>query len=117
MRASIFGMTAAAGLALSACGDMTGGQPEMDPITRAISGQTLTRGDNTIMIMPNGAMRGTTPAGELLGVWEVRDGQWCRTISAPENVAGTACQGVELGDGEITFLEGDGSPGNTWQIQ
>ena len=117
MRKQSFVLVAVAGMALTACGDMMTGEAEMDPITRAVSGQTLTLGDSAINVMPNGALTGTVPGGELRGAWEVRNGQWCRTITMPERTAGTACHDVELGDNQITFLNPDGSPGDTWQIQ
>lgn len=117
MKKQTFALMATAGLALAACGDMMGGQPEPDPITRALSGNTITFGAVSMNVNRDGTLDGETPSGTLQGRWAVRDGQWCDTIVEPENFAGTTCTDVELGDGEITFLDDDGSPGNTWQIQ
>lgn len=111
MRVKSFALFAAAGLALAACGETMGGATEMDPITRAVSGNTLTRGDTAIEVNTDGTL-----GGHVRGTWTVSNGQWCDTIIEPEEVAGTTCMGVELGDGELTFINDDGTPGNTWQI-
>jgi hypothetical protein len=90
--------------------------PEMDPIAAAVSGRMLVAGDNVLLAGSDGSLTGTLANGaELTGAWEVRDGQWCRTLVTPENLAGTDCQAAELGDGTIT-IEGTNGP-TTWTIQ
>ncbi|MCC5999794.1 MAG: hypothetical protein JJU19_02890 [Pararhodobacter sp.] len=116
MKLQTLSIVTGAGLFLAACGDMAGGQPETDPVTRALSGNTMTFGEVSIEVNPDGTLAGETPDGDLAGRWAVRDGQWCDTIVEPEAYAGTTCMDVELGDGEITFLDADGTPRNTWQI-
>ena len=116
MKATPFALAAAAGLALAACDGMMAGQPTMDPITRAVSGNTLTRGDVAITVNTDGTLEGTTPAGEFSGTWTVQGEQWCDTIVEPADMAGTTCLNVDIGDGEITFINPDGSRGNTWEI-
>ncbi|GAA3853528.1 hypothetical protein [Celeribacter arenosi] len=61
-------------------------------------------------------MSGTVgPDQTLAGVWDVRGGQWCRTLSAPPAFVGTACQNATLnGDGTMT-IEGGG--GVVWAIE
>ena len=92
------------------------GQAEMDPITRALAGNSLVLGDSIVNVNADGTLDGTTPNGELRGAWAVRDGRWCRTITLPETNAGTQCQEVELGEGEATLTAADGRA-STWQIQ
>jgi hypothetical protein len=89
---------------------------EMDPITAAVSGRTLTAGDTVLNAGADGSLTGTLPNGtELSGAWTVRDGQWCRTLEVPANLAGTECQDAVLGDGTIT-IDGQRGP-TTWTIQ
>ena len=109
-------LVAAAGLTLAACGDMMTGQAEMDPITRALAGNTISIGESVVNVNRDGTLDGTTPNGELRGAWAVRDGRWCRTITSPEANAGTQCQEVDLGEGEVTFTAANGQT-STWQIQ
>lgn len=117
MRKQSFALIVGTGLALTACGDMIASESEMDPITRAVSGQTLIQGENVINTNADGTMTGTTAGGdEIRGAWAVRNGQWCRTLTLPARLAGTACQDVELGDGEITFTAADGGSA-TYQVQ
>ncbi|MCC5987678.1 MAG: hypothetical protein JJT95_08350 [Pararhodobacter sp.] len=117
MKAQSFALVCAAGLALTACGDMMDRPADVDPVTRAVSGNTLTYGNVALNVNPDGTLDGTTPAGDLRGTWMVQNGQWCDTIIEPEDQAGTTCMNVELGDSELTFINPDGSRGNTWQIQ
>lgn len=117
MKAKSFALVCAAGLALTACGDMMNGSADIDPVTRAVSGNTLVHGDVAINVGTDGTLDGTTPGGEFSGTWIVQNGQWCDTIIEPADMAGTTCMNVELGDSELTFINEDGSPGNTWQIQ
>ena len=40
---------------------------------------------------------------DLLGTWEIKNGKWCRTLTRPKGAAGTACQDLKMGDGEVTI--------------
>lgn len=81
----------------------------VDPITAAISGKRLVapRGD-FIDVGADGRVTGMIGPDQSLalsGVWEIRDGQWCRTLTEPASFAGTACQDATLnGDGTITIV-------------
>jgi hypothetical protein len=116
MKLFTFSLIAGSVVALSACmpaGTMT----EADPITAAVSGRTLVAGETTINAGADGSLTGTLANGNALeGGWTVRDGQWCRTLTAPAAIAGTACQDAELGDGTLTLTNTDGST-TTWAIQ
>jgi hypothetical protein len=103
-------------VALSACMP-TGGMDDADPITSAVSGRSLTAGGTTINVGADGSLSGTSANGtEISGAWTVRDGQWCRTLTAPAAIAGTACQPAELGDGTLTLTNVGGTT-TTWMIQ
>ncbi|MBF9060269.1 hypothetical protein HKCCSP123_13870 [Rhodobacterales bacterium HKCCSP123] len=116
MKFVTFSLIAGSVVALSACMP-SGSMVDADPITSAVSGRTLVAGDAVINAGADGSLSGTLPNGsELAGAWTVRDGQWCRTLTSPEALAGTACQAAELGDGTLTLTNGDGST-TTWMIQ
>ena len=116
MKARSMALVAAAGLTLAACDGMMGASTQMDPVTRAVSGNTLTRGDVVINVNSDGTLAGTTPDGAFSGTWTVQNGEWCDTIIEPAEMAGTTCMNVDVGDGELTFINPDGSRGNTWEI-
>jgi hypothetical protein len=101
---------AAAALALSGCmqtgGMASGDMGEMDPLTAQLSGKTLTNENGTIVLGADGSMSGAIPAGEVAGAWTVRNGQYCRTLTAPARFAGTLCQEVRFNDDTVTFVGG-----------
>ncbi|MEE4118911.1 MAG: hypothetical protein V2I65_07845 [Paracoccaceae bacterium] len=100
---------AIAGLALSGCVQTT--SADVDPLTAALAGRSLTNDAGTIDVNRDGTLSGLAE-----GAWTVRDGQWCRTISEPARLAGTACQDATLnGDGSVT-IDGVNGP-VTWAIQ
>lgn len=108
---------------LSACNqtmNSTAVNPEADPITQAISGKRLVadRGD-FIDVNANGiltGMVGPDQSNRLAGAWEIRNGQWCRTLTEPAALAGTSCQDASLnGDGTVT-IDGVNGP-IVWAIQ
>lgn len=74
-----------------------------DPLYDALVGKTWEREDGnvTMIASADGALTGTTSAGDLLGTWEIRNGEFCRTLSSPERAAGSACQEMELTDDGI----------------
>lgn len=74
-----------------------------DPLYDAVVDKTLVREDGnvTIFAASDGTLTGTSAAGDLLGTWEIRNGQWCRTLSAPQRAAGSACQDMSLTDGGV----------------
>mgnify|MGYP001099742383 CR=1 FL=1 len=81
---------------------------DADPITQAISGKRLVadRGDY-INVGANGSLTGMVGPNQsvaLEGAWVIRNGQWCRTLTAPSSLAGTDCQDATLnGDGTLTI--------------
>ncbi|WP_170606151.1 hypothetical protein [Ruegeria arenilitoris] len=90
-----------------------------DPLAVALTGKVLTRGNTEVRVMENKKLVGTTgPNGEVIisGAWEVREGQFCRTLLSPPWLGGTECQDVTIeGDtatfstsrGEITYAISD----------
>ena len=78
-----------------------------DPLYSSLVGRTLTRGGFTITFNPDGSMVGANP--DLTGTWEVRDGQFCRTISQPAQMAGTECQSVTISGASYTFTGPSGA--------
>lgn len=81
-------------VSLAGCVSVDGG----DPLYDAVVDRTLVREDGnlTIFAASDGTLTGTFPAGDLEGTWEIRNGQWCRTVSSPERLAGSACQEMSL---------------------
>lgn len=100
---------ALAGLALSGCVQTT--SADVDPLAAALAGRTLVNDNGSIDVNRDGTL-----SGLVQGAWTVRDGQWCRTLTAPARLAGTACQDATLnGDGTVTIAGVNGPV--TWTIQ
>ncbi len=59
-----------------------------------ITGKTLKFGDSDfVVINANGTLSGEFAGVETLGTWEVRDGYWCRELSAgPRGPSPEDCQ-------------------------
>lgn len=82
-----------------------------DPITEALSGKILVAPGQEITAHADGRLIGKVGQNldtDLVGAWEIRDGQWCRTLTEPAAAAGTACQDITLGDGVVTIVGGNG---------
>ena len=49
--------------------------------------------------------------GDVLidGAWEIRQGKFCRTITAPAQMIGTECQNISI-DGDTATLTGRDGP-------
>lgn len=100
----------AATLVLSGC--MQDGATTAAPSAEeaAISGRTLVHDTNTVTINPNGTFAGRLSDGsDMAGTWQIRDGKWCRTLSAPARLAGSACQDLSIEGNQATFTRADGS--------
>lgn len=90
---------------------------QIEPLTVAdVSGKTVTAGETSIYVNPNGALSGSGPAGAIEGTWEIRNGQWCRTITAPEAWANTRCQEARLTGNILTLPNADGTAMVNWTI-
>jgi len=90
---------------------------QMEPLTvAAVSGKTVTAGDTTIYVNPNGTLSGTGPAGSIAGTWEIRNGQWCRAITAPQAWVGTQCQDAQLTGNNLTLSNAAGTAMVNWTI-
>ncbi|MGB3315837.1 MAG: hypothetical protein WBB85_15625 [Albidovulum sp.] len=78
-------------------------------IQDVLSGKTLTsaKGKTVYVLGQDGVLGGKIAKHKVVGIWEVRDGQWCRTISEPKDREGDACREVAI-DGENVTLTGDG---------
>lgn len=79
-----------------------------DPLTQALAGKTLVSPNATIRLARNGALSGKVGQAKLSGAWTVRDGKFCRTLKAPENLAGTQCQDAQLNGKTVTLTTGRG---------
>ncbi len=105
-------LVAAAGL-LAACGGTTSAPPApSDPVTQALVGKTLTSGNAKITLQEYNKMVGVGgPFGAVPidGAWEIRDGQFCRTLTAPPQLAGTECQDVVIEGDTVTFTTSRGA--------
>ncbi|GAA6198995.1 hypothetical protein NBRC116599_02190 [Aquicoccus sp. SU-CL01552] len=83
----------------------------MDPLKSRLSGMNgVHETGTTITLHPNGRVTGQTAGGdEIAGAWDVRNKQYCRTISSPETIAGTSCQDVVFEGRQVSFINADGS--------
>lgn len=111
-----FAMAFVAALSLAACETTTSGGAETQsasaPAWLSIVDKTLISGDVTVVLQSNGAVVGSG----IEGVWEERDGKYCRTLTKPERFAGTECQVVTLNGSEVTFDNQQGRI-STWVVQ
>ena len=105
----------ASAVVLSACG---GGSPEpapmpADPITQQLVGKTLTGTGLKMQLQEGNRMVGRAGVGTstvpIDGAWEIREGRFCRTLSAPSQLAGTECQDISI-EGETATIAGRNGP-------
>ncbi len=99
---------------LAACGDTMSTSAPMasDPITEQLVGKRLTSTGMILQLQEGNRMAGRAgPSGNVLidGAWEIREGRFCRTITAPAQMVGTECQQITL-DGETATLVGRDGP-------
>lgn len=78
----------------------------------SIVGKKLENGDLTVVLKSNGKVKGSG----IEGVWEERDGKYCRTLTKPKKFAGTECQTVTLKGNEVTFVNPNGRK-STWTVK
>ncbi len=78
----------------------------------SIVGKKLENGDLTVVLKSNGKVKGSG----IEGVWEERDGNYCRTLTKPKKFAGTECQTVTLKGSEVTFVNPNGRE-STWTVK
>ncbi|MHA7829357.1 MAG: hypothetical protein ACX93P_17575 [Roseovarius sp.] len=117
MTNQFLGAAVVAVIALSGC-MATPPTAEMDPLKAQLSGQTgVHESGTTVTLHEDGRISGQDHNGQAIaGVWDVRDGRYCRTITAPESLAGTNCQDVEFDGNRATFITDDGTE-STFVIQ
>ncbi|MRU16989.1 hypothetical protein FDP25_16215 [Roseovarius sp. A21] len=84
---------------------------EVDPLTARLSGKTgVHASGTTVTLHEDGRITGQTHNGQaIVGAWEVRNGRYCRTITAPESLAGSNCQDVEFDGNKMVFIKDDGT--------
>lgn len=108
--------TVACVLLVSACVETTtmasNDMGDAGSLTARLSGKTLTNDRGGMIVLgADGSMSGTVE-----GAWTERDGQFCRTVTAPARLAGTLCQDVRFNaDGTVSFLQGATGTA-TWEI-
>ncbi len=75
---------------------------------KSIVGKRLNFGKDWVTIQRNGKLRGNFGGNATRGVWEWRDGFWCRTLTKPRQ--NTDCQTWEAVDGgfKVTRDRGKG---------
>ncbi|MDR9393564.1 hypothetical protein [Roseovarius sp. SYSU LYC5161] len=106
-----------AGVILTGCMS-TAPMEETDPLQARLSGMTgVHESGTTVTLGEDGSVSGTTQNGEaIIGLWEVRDGRYCRTLTAPKSLAGSGCQDVEFDGNKAIFTKDDGTS-STFVIQ
>ena len=60
-----------------------------------LGGKTLTspKGRTVYVLGSDGNLGGMIAKQTLVGTWEIRDGQWCRSIVEPKEREGDECRG------------------------
>lgn len=90
---------------------------QVEPLTvAAVSGKTVTAGNTSIYVNPNGTLSGSGPAGAIAGTWEIKNGQWCRAITAPRAWVNTQCQNAKLNGNILTLPNAVGTTVVNWTI-
>lgn len=79
-------------------------------ITQKFAGATFTNLDNGTVVNAN-ADGTLTGGGGLSGTWAIKNGQWCRTLTAPAAYAGSECQKMVIAGNVMTLTRADGSIG------
>ncbi len=110
MNFKLFTYAAATGILLSGCMAATPTE-EVDPLTARLSGMTGVHESGTaVTLHDDGRITGNTHNGDAItGTWDVRNGRYCRTITAPESLASTNCQDVEFDGNNVHFIKDDGT--------
>lgn len=105
----------ASAVVLSACGGSNSAPPPApsDPITQQLVGKVLQGTDLTLRLQEGNRLAGSAGSGTATvpidGAWEIRDGRFCRTLSAPSQLAGTECQDIVI-EGETATLQTRNGP-------
>ena len=125
-----YALAALATLGLAACNDLAmmmpataaapvSTAPAVPIATRAAAepylGRTLQAGNGSIVISADGTFAGQFGPNAVAGVWEFRDGFWCRTLTAGPPAAmamRSDCQVWEVAGQEVRFTTQEGA-GNT----
>jgi hypothetical protein len=83
---------------------------QADITAEQVAGRQLVSKAGTFVVAPDGRLTGTVGKGEALkGSWSVRDGQWCRKITAPKSLAGSECQPASIKGRTLTLTRKDGT--------
>jgi hypothetical protein len=110
MTFKLFTCAAVTGIVLTGCMATTPTN-EVDPLTARLSGMTGMHESGTVVtLQEDGRVTGQTQNGEaIVGTWDVRNGRYCRTLTAPESLASTNCQDVEFDGNNVHFIRDDGT--------
>ena len=105
---------AASAALLTACGDRTPAPAPMplDPISQQLVGKRLSSTGMILQLQEGNRMAGRAgPSGDVLidGAWQIREGRFCRTITAPSQMAGTECGDISV-DGNTATIAGRDGP-------
>ena len=89
-----------------------------ETLKAAIAGKTLVSGKAQLKARKNGRLSGKVGKNgdvKFEGAWDIRNGQWCRTIKEPKTFAGTKCQAMTL-DGDVLTIDGTNGP-TSWLVK
>lgn len=73
-----------------------------------LAGKTFSNDAMTVTLLNNGAMKGLWKGKQIKGAWTIREGSFCRTVSAPAPLAGTECMTVSFNQDVVTFVSTTG---------
>ncbi|MFD0980941.1 hypothetical protein [Tropicimonas aquimaris] len=99
----IFGVLVGIGLTAGA------GISQAEGLQDILSGKTLTspKGRTVYVLGSDGRLSGTIAKEAVVGIWDIRNGQWCRSISEPAVHAGDACRTVAVDGQNVTLISSE----------
>lgn len=100
----------AALLALSACSTpIAGDGPNDAALAASIADRPFANSDGSFVARSDGRLTGSFDGDTLEGTWAIKDGQWCRALTAPERfVVPEQCQPIRVTASTLSLTRPNG---------